>query len=306
MNKLDKLTVLIVTFQTNKEILFRCIDSIQKKIKILIIENSSDSDFKEQIEKKYDNVEVVLSHKNLGYGAGNNLGLKKINTRYVLISNPDVVYNNDFFKNLNIYLETKIDFSMLGASYNDQRHFASAGYFDKKAIKKDFNNEGLKEVDWIMGCTMVIDKKNIKTNSYFDENFFMFWEEFDLCKRSKSNNGKIFCSSKLLIDHLGNMGSFAHDPEKFILAEKFRNWHITWSEFYFKKKHYSYFFAITNMSGKFFRSLFKLVYFTFLNNKIKKTIYGARLSGTFNSMIGKKSWFRVKFSSKKNPNDQEI
>ena len=104
MNNLNDLTVIIVTFKTNKVILANCIKTIKNNVKILIIENSEDLLFKDDIEKEYENVQVILSGSNLGYGAGNNLGLKNIKTRYALISNPDVEYNKDFFDKLDPYL----------------------------------------------------------------------------------------------------------------------------------------------------------------------------------------------------------
>ena len=97
MNNLKDLTVIIVTFKTNEEILFNCLDSIKKEVKILLVENSSNQEFKKKIENKYNNVNVILSGKNLGYGGGNNLGLKNTKTRFALISNPDVEYNKNFF-----------------------------------------------------------------------------------------------------------------------------------------------------------------------------------------------------------------
>ncbi len=97
MTNLQNLTLIIVTYRTNHDILDDCIKSIDQNVKILIIENSDDSNFKEKYENKFNNVSVVLSHNNLGYGGGNNFGFKNIKTRYGLISNPDVVYNSDFF-----------------------------------------------------------------------------------------------------------------------------------------------------------------------------------------------------------------
>ena len=103
MSNLNELTVIIVTYKTNDEILFNCINSIKKEIKIINVENSNDISHKNKIEKKYENVEVILSGKNLGYGSANNLGLENVKTRYVLISNPDVEYNKDFFDQLEFY-----------------------------------------------------------------------------------------------------------------------------------------------------------------------------------------------------------
>ena len=98
------LTVIITSFHSRDKI-FSCIDSIEKSIKIIVIENSNDERLKEEIHSKYQNVECILSKENLGYGAGNNLGLSKVETSYALIVNPDVTLNNDavnkFFLSIN-------------------------------------------------------------------------------------------------------------------------------------------------------------------------------------------------------------
>ena len=295
MNNLNDLTVIIVTFKTNKVILANCIKTIKNNVKILIIENSEDLLFKDDIEKEYENVQVILSGSNLGYGAGNNLGLKNIKTRYALISNPDVEYNKDFFDKLDPYLNGKVEFSIMGASYNDHTNYLPYGTFDKKnTINNQFNEMSLKEVDWIVGCMMIFDTKNINSKNYFDENFFLYFEEVDLCRRIKIKGGKIFCNSKLLITHLGHRGSAATDPDYSIETEMFRNWHLMWSQFYYTKKYKNYFYAFFFMIGKFVRSFFKMIIFTLIYNKKKQTMYYARFMGILNSMLGKKARYRVR------------
>ena len=84
------LSVVIVTFKSEK-VIHECIQSIPNEIKIIVIENSDDKKFKENIEKKYKNVECILSNENLGMGSGNNLGLKHVKTDYAFILNPDVI-----------------------------------------------------------------------------------------------------------------------------------------------------------------------------------------------------------------------
>ena len=293
MNNLKDLTVIIVTYRTNEEILFNCIDSINKEVKIINIENSSDTSHKNKIEQKYENVKVILSGKNLGYGAGNNLGLKNTETRYALISNPDVVYNDNFFDEIKSYLNGEINFSVIGPTYNDRKQL-SYGSFDLSINTNKFDQFFLKDVDWIVGCTMLLDTKNINTNFYFDENFFLYFEEADLCRRIKINGGKIFTSSKLLVDHFGHKGSAATDPQYSIETEMFRNWHWMWSSFYYKKKYTNYLVAFFSLFGKLMRAFVKMIFFTLFYNKKKQTMYYARFFGLFNSMIGKKSWYRVK------------
>ena len=108
MVRIKDLTIVIVTFRTDKKILFKCLDAINFSAHVIIVENSNDSNFKQILESKYSNLNVVLSGKNLGYGAGNNFGLERVKTKYALILNPDVIVEKNFFEEMNIYLEKKI------------------------------------------------------------------------------------------------------------------------------------------------------------------------------------------------------
>ena len=298
MSYLNDLTIIIVTYRTNKEILFNCIDSIDSNVKILIVENSSDNEFKSELEKKYSNISVILANKNLGYGAGNNLGFKNIKTRYGLVTNPDVVHQDDFFIQLKNYLKPDFEFSIIGPSYYNDTHHWPFGSFDNRndpyLRKKDYDENSLKEVDWIVGCSILVDTKYVNKNDMFDENIFLYFEEVDLCKRIKSKNGKIFNSSILKIEHLGHKGSAATDPEYSIETEMFRNWHWMWSSFYYYKKHNNYLYALFKMSGKFIKSIMKTIIFSIFYNKVKQTAYFARFYGLTCSFLGIKSFYRVK------------
>jgi GT2 family glycosyltransferase len=298
MTNLQNLTVIIVTYRTNHDILDDCIKSIDQNVKILIIENSDDVNFKEKYENKFNNVSVILAYKNLGYGAGNNFGFENIKTRYGLISNPDVVYKSNFFEEIDKYLIPEIEFNIIGVSYDNEENYLSYGSFDnKKNIilkEKNYEQNNLKEVDWVVGCSMLIDTSKINSSKLFDENIFLYFEEIDFCRQSKMNGGKVYSSSKLIVMHLGHKGSAATDPNYTIETEMFRNWHWMWSSFYYHKKYSSYFLAIKIMSGKFIKSFFKMIFFSIIYNKKKQTMYFARYSGLLNAFMGKKSWYRVK------------
>jgi len=298
MSNLQNLTVIVVTYRTNHEILDDCIKSIDQNVKILIIENSDDVNFKEKYENKFNNVSVILAYKNLGYGAGNNFGFENIKTRYGLISNPDVVYNSNFFEEIDKYLIPEIEFNIIGVSYDNEENYLSYGSFDnKKNIilkEKNYEQNNLKEVDWVVGCSMLIDTSKINSSKLFDENIFLYFEEIDFCRQTKMNGGKVYSSSKLIVKHLGHKGSAATDPNYTIETEMFRNWHWMWSSFYYHKKYSSHFLAIKIMSGKFIKSFFKMIFFSIIYNKKKQTMYFARYSGLLNAFMGKKSWYRVK------------
>jgi len=298
MNNIHNLTVVILTYKTNEKILTNCLNLIDSKAKILIVENSKNNLFKENLKKKYPYLNIILSGKNFGYGGGNNLGLSKVKTRYALILNPDVILAQDFFEKINKYLDQQINFHIIGVKYNDDTTWKSSGAFkefDKRIKLKDeekSNHDTLEAVDWVIGNTMLIDLEKFETRKLFDENIFLYFEEFDLCRRIRSIQGKIYSSKDLFVKHFGKKGSTDHNYN--LEFEMLRNWHWMWSIFYYNKKYYGYVYAIYKNYGKLFKSILNLFLYTILFNRKKRKIYYARTFGTLNAMLGKKSWYRVR------------
>ena len=142
LKNLPKLSVNILTFKTNKNILKRCINSIDKSIPINIIENSKNFDQSQHFKKIRKNVKIYCTGENYGYGKGHNYGFSKTSSRYVLICNPDVIFKKNYFKNLFKYLGQKLIFNILGSQYEKKEMYKPAyGLFDNKRInpklKKD-------------------------------------------------------------------------------------------------------------------------------------------------------------------------
>ena len=295
-DNLSDLTVVIVTFKTDRTILKNCLSSINNNIKIVIVENSKEFINKEETEREYNNVKIICSGSNLGMGSGNNFGLKNTFTKYALILNPDIICDNSFFSNIQKYLKGNIDFSIIGTQYNDNSIYKPAGFFSSKKKNKeiDFKIQELTPVEWVVGCSFLINLKNFENEEIFDENFFLFFEEFDLCRRL-NNNKLIFSSNKLIVNHLGFKGSFAFDKKYELEAIKLRNWHYLWSQFYFNKKHDGYFLAYWKGFFKIIPFFLKFIYFTFANNALEKNKYKYRFLGLLNSMLLKKSKFRIDF-----------
>ncbi len=282
MSKED-ITIVINTFKSDEKINI-CLGSIYSNYKVILIENSENTDFKNQIEANYPNVECHLTGKNLGYAKGNNLGLSKVKSKYALILNPDAKLEKDTLENfLNITKKLK-DFSIIGPAKQDEYSVNDL----------NFNNEEFKEVDSLKGFAMFLNLEQFKDVGFFDENFFIYLEEIDLCKRLRQKGKKIYLNKKIIIHHLG--GSSHNESVNFEM-ELSRNWHWMWSTFYFNKKHFGYFNSLRKVSLKFFSSFFKMIFFILIFNKEKKKIYFQRFSGLLNSIIGKKSWYRPKILS---------
>ena len=274
------ITAVITSFKSETKIL-NCIKSLGKDFKIIIIENSNDKKLKEKLEKEYPNIKCVLSDKNLGYAKGNNLGLSKVKSEYALILNPDARVEKNTFNNFFSSIEKIDDFSIIGPAKQNEL----------SKIDNNKDKEDIFQVDKLKGFAMFLNLEQFKDIGFFDENFFIYLEEIDLCKRIKKNNKKIFLDKNIKIHHIG--GSSHNETINFEM-ELSRNWHWMWSTFYFNKKHYGYLNALIKISGKFFSSIIKILfYFVTLNSK-KRKIYFQRFSGIINSILGKKSWYRPK------------
>ena len=92
----QNLSIIIVTLKSEK-VIHQCIKSISNEIPIIVVENSNNLQFKNDLEKKYPNVKCTLASKNLGMGSGNNLGIKLSTTDYVFLINPEPPVTTTFF-----------------------------------------------------------------------------------------------------------------------------------------------------------------------------------------------------------------
>ena len=298
MKKNKNLTVIIVTYLTNKKILFNCINSIDKKVKILIIENSKKFSHEKYFLKNFSNVEVICTGSNLGYGKGNNFGLLKAKTNYALILNPDIICEKGFFVKIKKIINQSKNFSIIGCQYSNDKTYLPAGYFNEdkhKIFQKSFfkmKNKTLISVDWVTGCSLLINFKKFKKKDIFDKNYFLYFEEFDLCKSTKENGGFVYSSSDLKVHHLGFKGSLGSSKSLKIEANKLRDWHWMWSYFYFYKKNYNYFYALFKISGKLFKSFFKSIFYTIIFDQNNRDKYLFRFLGLMSSLIGIKSNYR--------------
>ncbi len=273
------LTIIINTFNSDEKI-FSCIESISPNIGIIIIENSNNIEFKNNIEKKYKNVKCELTGKNLGYANGNNLGLSKVKTKFSLILNPDTLIKKNSIENFFKTANTYPNFGIIGPAIQEE-----------KDLKLKINTKNLIEVDNVKGFAMFLNMKQFKEIGFFDQNFFIYFEEIDLCRRLKKANKKIYLDPNIIINHVG--GS-SHNKSINFEMELSRNWHWMWSTFYYHKKYSGFIFALLKVIKKLISALFKILFYSIIFKENKKKIYYQRASGLLNSIIGNKSWYRPK------------
>jgi N-acetylglucosaminyl-diphospho-decaprenol L-rhamnosyltransferase len=289
----QNLSIVIVAFKSEK-IIHQCITSINDEIKIVVIENSNNEEFKNEIEKKYTNVKCYLSSKNIGMGAGNNFGIECVETDYVFILNPDVILENSTIDKMILASKSIESFAILSPlliNENYPNYRISAEKKNTIKIQEPF------KVNSVDGFAMLLNKKKMKqfkdknNPNIFDENFFMYLENDDLCKRIINKNENIYIVPLAKINHLGGKAVNEKYQEEIELS---RNWHWIWSKFYFNKKHHGFLAAFIQGLPTFLSAILKILFNFIINNKKKKKIYLNRASGYINGLLGRRSWYRPK------------
>lgn len=278
MSEFEKNVTFVIVCFRSRNIIEKCLESISSNCKVIIVENSNDILIKDYLEKKFSNVQVLISGDNIGYGRANNLGISMVKTKYVFILNPDTYLEKNTLKELSYATNV----------LNDNFSILSPDIFNNKLLKLD-NNEikDFIEADFVKGFAMLLNLSKINFDKVFDENFFLFLEEIDLCKRVKDIGGKIYIACKAKVHHYSKKSS----GDEFHI-ELCRNWHWMWSLFYYNKKHYGTIFAYKVTIYKFISAIFKLLINAIFLKEKKVLIYYFRLSGLINAYCGKSSWYR--------------
>ena len=283
----QNLSIVIVTLRSEK-VIDRCIKSINQNLPIIVVENSYNLEFKNYLETNYKNVKCILSKENLGTGAGYNIGIRSSKTNYVYVINPDITLEANALDEIYSASQKLSDFSIL-SPISSNENFPNYGIVKNKNNNKEENYPF--QVDYVDGFSILLNKKKFKKENYFDEDFFMYLENDDLCRRVINDGGSIFIVPKAKINHLG---AGAVDPKFSREVELSRNWHWMWSTFNYNKKYKGFFISFLIVLPKLLSSIIKVVIYSVIFNKEKKKIYYQRMSGLINAIMGKRSWYRPK------------
>lgn len=175
--------------------------------------------------KKEGLVKLVKSKKNLGFGGGNNLGAAKAKGKYVLILNPDIFVEEDSVQKMVDYMEANPDVGVLGPKlvYPDgtvqdscRRHVRFLDQVAKRTFLKrlpwfkkrvasytmeDFKHEAVREVDLLVGACFMIPRDLYEEIGGFDERYFLFMEDFDLCREIAERGKKVVYFPKVAVTH---------------------------------------------------------------------------------------------------------
>ncbi len=194
LNDNKNLTVIIVLFKEPFELIKKTLETI-KDLKIIIIDNDNNCHLKNKILKQFKIYKYILNKKNNGFSAGYNQGIKMSDTFYTLVLGPDCsITKDDIIILINKLVLYKNSIIVTPTSYNDKNELTYAGGPLPENTEKDIvlNLEGDTCVDSALGACMLFRTEDLKSNSLlFDENFFLYFSDDDLCRNIKLLNKSI-------------------------------------------------------------------------------------------------------------------
>ncbi|MGH1363086.1 MAG: glycosyltransferase [Calditrichia bacterium] len=207
-----KLSFVIVNYNV-KEYLEQLLLSLERSLEnisneIIVVDNASVDDSVAHIRNRFPDVKMIASETNLGFGRANNLALEQVRGEYVVMINPDTVVQEDTFSKLLAFFESepKADAATCkiinpdGSFAVDCRHSIPtpmiafwkvtglSKLFPKSKLFARYNLTYLDPdetypVPAISGSFMMVKKAVLDEIGYFDERFFMYCEDIDLCHR---------------------------------------------------------------------------------------------------------------------------
>ena len=220
-------SIIIVSFNT-KKLTEECLASVIRSLKeakltweIILVDNVSTDGTREMLKKKFPMVRTVFNDENVGFGKGNNQGIRMSKGEYILLLNSDtVVLNNSIGKLVsygrqhpNAFIGPKLLNPDRSPQSSCGPFFSLPVIFASLFLKGDYigltrwSPNRARKVDWVSGACILAPKKLFMQDLLFDEKIFMYMEEIDLLMRARKKGYPTYFYPRSLIVHLGAASS---------------------------------------------------------------------------------------------------
>jgi GT2 family glycosyltransferase len=228
-------SIVIVSFNTCA-LLRACLESLQDALtglshEIFVVDNNSSDDSVSMLERSFPSVQVISSQANLGFAAANNRALERCDGTYVILLNSDAFLQSDSLRLAIQHMEERPRAGLGGARLigRDQSWQPSARMFPS-LLNEFLSLSGFSvlfrrsrmfgrqdrtwadplepaRVDWVPGAFSIIRRDVLETVGYFDEAFFLYYEEVDLCRRIRSAGYEVWYWPDIVVVHYGGESS---------------------------------------------------------------------------------------------------
>ena len=263
----QKLSILIILYEENLEIINKCLEKI-KDFKIIIIDNANNTSLKNEIIKKFKIYKYFLNKKNVGFSKAANQGIQACDTEYLLFLGADCLITYSGIEQLMLAKEKYKNCFLTSPTFYDHEGkltYNGGPLHEDGAKNKVIKNSGDICVDAVLTTTILFKVKDIIDIGLLDEEFFLYFLDDDLCRRIKKQSRSIIQihDAKCIHQH-GNLKVKNIYFKKFIREY---NYFFDQLYYYFKiNKHQNLINSFQKKLPKLFLKFFlKLITFQFLD-----------------------------------------
>jgi len=232
---LHRITVSVVTYESQ-----HCMADLGQHLRdfphVTVVDNASGDDTVAAAKQHLPQAHIIRNKRNLGFGAANNRAIAQAQTEFVLLLNPDCTMTPDAALALLAAADRYPEASAMGPQLFDGNGKPEMGYrmrLDRWAAKTG-PAEGDLCVEFLSGACMLIRRDALQHISGFDEDFFLYQEDHDLCLRLSQQCGALVLIPSATATHLSRRSSGGKHRYR---AEYVRGYHHIQSKFIFEKKH---------------------------------------------------------------------
>ena len=267
VDKMDepRVSVVVVSFNT-RDLLRRCLTSVRRQcrtfpLEVIVVDNDSQDDSAEMVAREFSEVHLIRSGCNLGFAAANNRAFSIARGRYVVMLNSDACMYPDALARSVAHMDANPRAALASGRLVDVENVwqPSARMFPSP-LNKFLTVSGLAEryrssrffgrcertwadpfeaaqVDWVGGAYMIVRRAALEEVGYFDERFFLYCEEIDLCRRIRAAGFEVWFWPDVVVSHVGGAST------KTVLKDDYRpgaqvvSWRMRSELLYFRKYH---------------------------------------------------------------------
>ena len=286
-------SIIYVNYRTSR-LVIDSINSVKEKTQgilyeIIIVDNNSGDGSLAKIQEIHPDVITIQSEKNVGFGQANNLGLKKADGKYIFFLNPDTLLRNNAIGELFRFLELNMNVGACGGNLYDEGGNATTSFSRKypsflwellgilyipslcfsSRRSLFFNHEGKPiKVASVTGADLMVRRSVLSSIGRFDADFFMNYEETELCLRIHRSGWDIYSVPSAQITHLEGRASYIKQSRLYFLYE---------GQYIYFRKVYGIFgcrliFAITQL-----KSYIRIFQFLLLGNRKRRAYWKMKL-----------------------------
>jgi GT2 family glycosyltransferase len=244
------LSVLLVNYN-DRENLSRCLSSLKCQIKgipyeIIVVDNNSSDGSQEFVRENHPDVNLIINEKNVGFSRANNRGLQECRGEYTLLQNTDTVVLPGAIEILIKALQSNPGLGAVGPALLQEEDTFQVSFgrrvsFLPELLQKGFLNQFYRSwlrisrkphtVGWLSAACLLVPYSVLQEVGFFDENFFLYFEDIDLCVRIKKSGYDLLFQPLARVIHVGGA---ATAKTKWLSRFNYRK-----SQLYFYRKHNS-------------------------------------------------------------------